>query len=105
MKPGSAGPGMPGIHPIIFDDDGKVYTIGSDFDLDGLPDIAAAASLDDLLTGSNQGSVLLFSGADGSIHLLAADGRPLDHFNYGTAIGGLATVAVGGRPGCVAGPR
>jgi acetyl-CoA synthetase len=24
MKPGSAGPGMPGIHPIIFDDDGKV---------------------------------------------------------------------------------
>ncbi len=23
MKPGSAGPGMPGIHPIIFDDEGK----------------------------------------------------------------------------------
>lgn len=23
MKPGSAGPGVPGIHPIIFDDDGK----------------------------------------------------------------------------------
>jgi hypothetical protein len=23
MKPGSAGPGMPGIHPIIYDDEGK----------------------------------------------------------------------------------
>jgi len=29
MKPGSAGPGMPGIHPIIFDDDGKVLEEGA----------------------------------------------------------------------------
>ncbi len=29
MKPGSAGPGMPGIHPIIFDEDGKVVPRGS----------------------------------------------------------------------------
>ncbi len=29
MKPGSAGPGMPGIHPIVYDDDGNVVPAGS----------------------------------------------------------------------------
>ena len=29
MKPGSAGPGVPGIHPIIYDDDGHVLPAGS----------------------------------------------------------------------------
>ncbi len=29
MKPGSAGPGMPGIYPIIFDDEGKPLPAGS----------------------------------------------------------------------------
>ena len=29
MKPGSAGPGMPGIHPIIYDEDGSVIERGS----------------------------------------------------------------------------
>ncbi len=29
MKPGSAGPGMPGIYPIIYDDEGKVVPRGS----------------------------------------------------------------------------
>ncbi len=29
MKPGSAGPGVPGIHPIIYDDEGKEITPGS----------------------------------------------------------------------------
>lgn len=29
MKPGSAGPGMPGIHPIVYDDDGNVVPDGS----------------------------------------------------------------------------
>ncbi|MBU1052649.1 MAG: acetate--CoA ligase [Proteobacteria bacterium] len=29
MKPGSAGPGMPGIHPIIYDEDGKVLPKGA----------------------------------------------------------------------------
>ncbi|OPL16703.1 MAG: acetyl-coenzyme A synthetase [delta proteobacterium ML8_D] len=29
MKPGSAGPGVPGIHPIIYDDDGKVLSAGA----------------------------------------------------------------------------
>ena len=29
MKPGSAGPGMPGIHPIIFDDEGETLPAGA----------------------------------------------------------------------------
>ncbi len=29
MKPGSAGPGVPGIHPIIYDDEGKVIERGA----------------------------------------------------------------------------
>ena len=29
MKPGSAGPGMPGIHPIIYDEDGKELPKGA----------------------------------------------------------------------------
>ncbi len=29
MKPGSAGPGIPGIHPVIYDDDGKELPAGS----------------------------------------------------------------------------
>ncbi len=29
MKPGSAGPGMPGIHPIIYDDEGEVLPQGA----------------------------------------------------------------------------
>jgi len=29
MKPGSAGPGVPGIHPIVYDDDGNVVPDGS----------------------------------------------------------------------------
>ncbi len=29
MKPGSAGPGVPGIHPIIFDEDGEILPHGS----------------------------------------------------------------------------
>jgi acetyl-CoA synthetase len=29
MKPGSAGPGMPGIHPVIYDDEGKVIPSGA----------------------------------------------------------------------------
>ncbi|MFO8239978.1 MAG: acetate--CoA ligase [Dissulfuribacterales bacterium] len=29
MKPGSAGPGVPGIHPIIYDDDGNIVPAGA----------------------------------------------------------------------------
>ena len=34
----------------------------------------------------------LLPAADGSIHVLAADGRPIDRFNYGASLAGLATV-------------
>jgi acetyl-CoA synthetase len=30
MKPGSAGPGMPGIYPVVYDDDGKEIKAGDD---------------------------------------------------------------------------
>jgi peroxiredoxin/outer membrane lipoprotein-sorting protein len=40
----------------------------------------------------------LLPGPDGSIHILAADGKLIDKFNYGAVLQGLATVAVDGRP-------
>ena len=40
----------------------------------------------------------LLPAADGSIHILAADGTPLDRFNYGAPLAGLATAEVDGRP-------
>lgn len=35
---------------------------------------------------------------DGSIQILAADGKPLDAFNTGVILQGLATVEIGGKP-------
>jgi hypothetical protein len=32
----------------------------------------------------------LTAGADGSVHIISAEGSPIDHFNYGNAISGLA---------------
>ncbi len=40
----------------------------------------------------------LLTGADGSIHILAADGKPLDHFAYGSELTGIATAEIDGRP-------
>ena len=40
----------------------------------------------------------LLPGADGSIHILGADGRPLDQFNYGVELHGLATARFNGQP-------
>jgi thiol-disulfide isomerase/thioredoxin len=40
----------------------------------------------------------LLLGADGSIQVIAADGKLLDHFNYGTAVAGLATAELDGKP-------
>jgi hypothetical protein len=37
----------------------------------------------------------LMAGADGSIHFVAGDGTPLDHFHYGSAATGLAGVRFG----------
>jgi hypothetical protein len=40
----------------------------------------------------------LLPGADGSIHILSADGKFLDKFNYGAALQGLACVRLDGQP-------
>jgi peroxiredoxin len=40
----------------------------------------------------------LLPGPDGSIHILSADGKPLDKFNYGAVLQGLATLEIDGRP-------
>jgi len=43
----------------------------------------------------------LLPGPDGSIHVLSAEGRLVDKFNYGAALQGLATVDIDGRPALV----
>jgi thiol-disulfide isomerase/thioredoxin len=40
----------------------------------------------------------ILPGADGSIHFLAPDGKPLDQFNYGAVLSGLATDQWDGKP-------
>ncbi|MEX2142892.1 MAG: redoxin domain-containing protein [Pirellulales bacterium] len=40
----------------------------------------------------------LIAGADGSIHILGADGNPIDKFHYGAALTGLAGAKVNGEP-------
>jgi peroxiredoxin len=40
----------------------------------------------------------LLPGSDGSIHVLAADGKLIDRFNYGEQVTGLATVEIEGKP-------
>jgi peroxiredoxin/outer membrane lipoprotein-sorting protein len=39
----------------------------------------------------------LVAGADGSVHILAADGKPLDKFHYGAPLAGLAGAKVNGE--------
>jgi thiol-disulfide isomerase/thioredoxin/outer membrane lipoprotein-sorting protein len=39
----------------------------------------------------------LFAGADGSIHIVSAQGKPIDHFNYGAPLSGLAAAKLDGR--------
>ena len=40
----------------------------------------------------------ILPGPDGSINFVAADGKPLDAFNYGAMLQGLATVSIDGQP-------
>ena len=40
----------------------------------------------------------LFPGPDGSIHVISADGKPLDKFNSGATLQGLATAQLDGQP-------
>ncbi|MEE8451554.1 MAG: redoxin domain-containing protein [Thermoguttaceae bacterium] len=47
------------------------------------------------MVGSGQ---WLLPAADGSIHIIGSDGTPLDKFNYGAVISGLATAQLDGQP-------
>ena len=49
-----------------------------------------------LLSGTARQWIL--PGSDGSIYVLAADGTPIDHFNYGSQVSGLATLEIDGKP-------
>ena len=40
----------------------------------------------------------LVAGADGSVHILGADGQPIDKFHYGAPLAGLAGAKVNGEP-------
>ena len=43
----------------------------------------------------------IFPSPDGSIHILAADGAPLDTYNSGVMLQGLATVEIDGQPALI----
>jgi thiol-disulfide isomerase/thioredoxin len=45
----------------------------------------------------------ILAGADGSIHILSADGKPLEQFHMGNAVSGLAVATVDGRGTLVVG--
>lgn len=47
---------------------------------------------------SAPGGQWLLPAAEGSIHILRADGQLIDRFNYGSALSGLATAEINGRP-------
>jgi len=40
----------------------------------------------------------LVAGADGSVHILDADGKPIDRFNYGAVLSGLSGCRIDGEP-------
>lgn len=52
------------------------------------------------ITRNGDGQWLL-PGPDGSIHIISADGKPLDKFNYGAVLQGMATVEIDGQPAMV----
>jgi hypothetical protein len=43
----------------------------------------------------------VIAGADGSIHILSIDGEPIDRFDYGAAVSGMAIAKIKGRPALV----
>jgi thiol-disulfide isomerase/thioredoxin len=43
----------------------------------------------------------ILPGPDGSINILSADGKPVDSFNYGAMLQGLATVEIDGQPALI----
>jgi hypothetical protein len=59
----------------------------------GLP-IEAATTGDLAGNGTKQ---WVIPGADGSVHILAADGKPIDKFNTGSALAGIGAMKIGNR--------
>lgn len=49
---------------------------------------------------SNDGQWII-AGADGSIHILSAEGKLIDRFNSGLALGGIAVAELNGRPALI----
>ncbi|MBU4273968.1 MAG: redoxin domain-containing protein [Planctomycetes bacterium] len=66
----------------------------------GVPQIPIEPIVPGRVTRDGPGQWLL-PGLDGSIHVVSADGVPLDRFNYGAELHGLTTVEIGGRPALV----
>jgi hypothetical protein len=66
----------------------------------GIPPRPIEPIIPSKLTRDGPGQWIL-PGADGSIHVLAADGKPWDKFNSGLTLQGLATVEIGGQPALV----
>ena len=57
----------------------------------------------DFIAAGGDGTVnrlleLLIAGADGSVHIVGLDGKPIDSFATGEAIRGLALATLDGRP-------
>lgn len=53
------------------------------------------------LTGNDRHWII--AAADGSLHFVACDGRPLDRFNTGAAISGFCVVSIDGQPHLILG--
>ncbi len=64
---------------------------------EGFPETMVEPVASGRLLGSGAGQWIL-PGADGSIHVLAPDGKLIDRFNYGSPLNGLATATLGGKP-------
>jgi len=47
---------------------------------------------------ADQPALWIVAGADGSLHFFAADGTPVDHFNTGGTLTGVATTMIDGKP-------
>jgi thiol-disulfide isomerase/thioredoxin len=66
-----------------------------------LPDGVQPQPIEPIIAGkvtAGDGGQWLLPGPDGSIHIVDADGKLLDRFNYGAPLAGLATVEIDGKP-------
>jgi thiol-disulfide isomerase/thioredoxin len=69
-----------------------------------LPNGVQPRPIEPIIVGQIKGegpSQWILPGADGSIHIVAPDGRLMDRFDYGTVLQGLATVQIDGQPAMI----